>query len=141
MRDKNIDILIVDDWEIAGLVDLYREGNWWNEDWDPEEIRPLIKGSFLFAVACNNEGKAIGMGRVISDGCSDGYVQDLVVHRDYRGKGIGRDLLCRLVSESRERGLSWIGLIAEPGTSEFYTKEGFSIMTDHIPLVIRFIND
>ena len=81
------------------------------------------------------------MGRVISDGSSDGYVQDLVVRSDYRGTGLGRRILKTLVAESRKRGLSWIGLIAEPGTSKFYEKEGFSIMDDHIPMVLRYYDD
>lgn len=140
-KKDDVRILFIKDWDIAGIVELYRHGNWWKEGWDPEEIKPLIGGSFLFAVARNNDGTAIGMGRVISDGCSDGYIQDLVVHRDYRGMGLGRRILKALVEESHRRGLGWIGLIAEPGTSNFYEKEGFSIMADHIPMVLRFDDD
>lgn len=141
MKDTNIEISIIKDWDISEIVDLYREGGWWKEEWNPDEIRPLISGSFLFAIAVDEEKRAAGMGRVISDGSSDGYIQDLVVRSDYRGAGIGRRILKFLVTESRKRGLSWIGLIAEPGTSKFYEKEGFSIMDDHIPMVLRFYDD
>ncbi len=140
-KDAEIRILLIENWDISEIVELYRQGNWWKEKWNPEEIQPLINGSFLFTVAVDNTNRAIGMGRVISDGSSDGYIQDLVVHKDYRGTGLGRRLLKTLVDESRDKGLGWIGLIAEPGTSDFYEKEGFSIMADHIPMVLRFDND
>lgn len=139
--EPGIKISIIENWDISEIVELYRQGNWWKEEWNPEDIQPLIKGSFIFALAVDSENRAIGMGRVISDGSSDGYIQDLVVHKNYRGTGLGRRLLKTLVDESRERGLGWIGLIAEPGTSDFYEKEGFSIMADHIPMVLRFDND
>ena len=45
-------------------------------------INDLIRGSFLFAVAIDiSTGRAVGMGRVISDGIADAYIQDLVVLR------------------------------------------------------------
>lgn len=140
-KDAGIEISIIKEWDIDEIVGLYREGGWWKEEWNPDEIRPLINGSFLFVLATDKKKKAVGMGRVISDGSSDGYIQDLVIHSDYRGTGLGRRILKTLVTESRKRGLGWIGLIAEPGTSGFYEKEGFSIMDDHIPMVLRFDND
>jgi len=139
--DEIIEISIITEWNISEIVELYRQGNWWKEEWNPDEIQPLIKGSFLFAIATDKEKRAVGMGRVISDKCSDGYIQDLVVHKDFRGTGLGRRILKTLVKESRERGIGWIGLIAEPGTSGFYGKEGFSVMADHIPMVLRFDDD
>ena len=132
----DIEIFFVENWPQEEIADLYRQGNWWDESWDIEGIKPLISGSFIFAVAFDRkEKKAIGMGRVISDGVSDGYIQDLVVKKDHCGKGIGRKILRTLVMESKKRGLTWIGLIAEPDTSEFYKNEGFSVMKDHIPML------
>ncbi len=140
-KGGEIEISIINEWDTDEIVELYRQGGWWKDTWSTSEIGPLIKGSFLFALAKDGENRAVGMGRVISDGTSDGYIQDLVVHADYRGLGIGRRILKALVEESRRKGLGWIGLIAEPGTSDFYEKEGFSTMTDHIPMVLRFDND
>lgn len=139
--EDDIQIQVIENWNTDEIVELYRQGNWWKESWDTGEIGPLIRGSFVFAVASDPDGRAVGMGRVISDGASDGYIQDLVVHSDYRGTGLGKRLLNTLVEESRTRGLGWIGLIAEPGTAGFYGKEGFSIMPNHIPMVLRFYDD
>ena len=74
------------------------------------------------------------MGRAISDGASDAYIQDVVVLPEFRGNGIGRELVVRLVAHGRERCLEWIGLLAEPGTSRFYVRMGFEPLEGHVPL-------
>lgn len=135
-EDEWIEIKIVREWNTSEIIELYRQGNWWNEEWNKEGIAPLISGSFIFAVAYSVKlDKAVGMGRVISDGASDGYIQDLVILKEYRGMGLGKKLLKSLVDESVKRGLSWIGLIAEPETEDFYRMEGFEIMKQHIPMI------
>jgi ribosomal protein S18 acetylase RimI-like enzyme len=131
-------VQIVRCWNESEIAGLYRAGGWWNEGDRPEDIRNLIEGSFAFAVAVHTgTGRAVGMGRVISDGVSDGYIQDLVVLPQYRGSGIGTRLVTELVSRCLEAGIAWIGLIAEPDTAEFYQPLGFRIMDGHIPLIYR----
>ena len=76
----------------------------------------IIRGSLVFIVAVDrNSGKAVGMGRAISDGVSDAYIQDLVVLPDYRGRGIGKAILRKILAVCREHGIGWIALIAEGG--------------------------
>ena len=137
LRD-NIAIQLVHSWDEVEIANLYRAGGWWKEEYDPEELPRLIKGSFLFAVAVNiKTGRAVGMGRVISDGVSDGYIQDLVVLPEYRKTGIGTQIVSTLVKKCIELGSSWIGLIAEPDTEKFYLPSGFHPMEGHTPLIFR----
>jgi ribosomal protein S18 acetylase RimI-like enzyme len=115
---------------------LYRAGGWWKEDADPAGIPELICRSFIFAVAVDlRTGSAVGMARVLSDGVSDAYIQDLVVLPEYRMSGIGRMIVSRLLEECKVRGLDWIGLIAEPGSERFYLPLGFHRMKGYIPLL------
>ncbi|HOB54128.1 MAG TPA: GNAT family N-acetyltransferase [Acidobacteriota bacterium] len=107
------------------VVNLYREGGWWDERWSRKAIPAMIRGSFAFLVARDAAGAAVGMGRAISDGASDAYIQDVVVHRALRGRGIGAEIVRRLTAHCRSRGLDWIGLVAEPGTEAFYERLGF----------------
>jgi len=123
------------------LIDLYKEGGWWNENISERSNLPiLIKNSFCFMVVKNLEGKIVGMGRVISDGVSDGYIQDVIVSKLYRNKGIGKELVLKLRDHCLSKGLTWIGLIAEPGTKEFYVKQGFHEMVDYKPMLLK-VND
>ncbi len=119
------------------VIGLYKEGGWWKES--PEGISTLpllIANSFCFIIARNHQGKIIGMGRVISDGVSDGYIQDVIISQSYRNKGIGKQLVKNLRDYCLDKGLSWIGLIAEPGTTAFYNKLGFSEMMDYKPMIL-----
>ncbi len=137
----NITIQLVQEWSGNEIVNLYRAGGWWKEEYDPGELPRLIRGSFLFAVAVDQEtGQAVGMGRVISDGVSDGYIQDLVVLPEYRKSMIGTRIVSLLVKKCVESGISWIGLIAEPGTENFYLPFGFRPMEECIPLIFRSDN-
>jgi GNAT superfamily N-acetyltransferase len=134
----DIEIRSVDTWKVAEIADLYRAGGWWQEAWDEAGITPLIKGSLIFAVAIDRKtSKAIGMGRLISDGVSDGYIQDLVVLPGYRKGGIGGKIVAFLIAEGKKRGLGWIGLIAEPGSEHFYRELGFQPMKGHMPMLYK----
>jgi GNAT superfamily N-acetyltransferase len=134
----DIAIQLVHDWDEVEIANLYRAGGWWKEEYDQKELPRLIRGSFLFAVAVDRKtGHAVGMGRVISDGVSDGYIQDLVVLPEYRKTGIGAQIVSTLVKKCLEQGISWIGLIAEPDTEKFYLSFGFHPMKGHVPLKFR----
>ncbi|HUW86203.1 MAG TPA: GNAT family N-acetyltransferase [Methanoregula sp.] len=134
----NKSVQLVYSWDEGEIADLYRASGWWKEEYDPGELYHLIRGSFLFAVAVDKKtGRAVGTGRVISDGVSDGYIQDLVVLPEYRGTGIGTQIVSTLVKKCIERGISWIGLIAEPDTEKFYLPLGFHPMEGHTPLLFR----
>jgi GNAT superfamily N-acetyltransferase len=138
---KRTEIRIVREWDTASIRHLYRMGGWWKEEWDHEGLRPLISGSLVFAVGIDQEtGATIAMGRVISDGASDAYIQDVIVLREYRGHGIGQRLIATLVMACESRGISWIGLIAEPGTENFYIPSGFTRMEGYVPMIYSGIN-
>jgi aralkylamine N-acetyltransferase len=138
VNEDLFEVLLVKNWDIEDIRSLYREAGWWQEEWDPAHIKPLITGSLAFAVAVDREtGCAVAMGRVISDGTSDAYIQDLVVSKKYRKTGIGRKILTTLVRYCQGCGISWIALIAEPGSEQFYTPSGFERMNGAVPMIFR----
>jgi ribosomal protein S18 acetylase RimI-like enzyme len=135
MIGNNIEIKYVKNWNINEVVNLYRAGGWWKESWDPSGIPSLIKGSEAFIVAIDSKtNETIGMGRLISDGVSDAYIQDVVVLPNYRNRGIGQKIVQNLVKYCKSNGISWIGLIAEPNQDNFYSPLGFKPLTSHIPM-------
>ncbi len=115
--------------QLEGVLDLYRLQGWWGPptDHDPQAAEAIIRGSHCFVVAFH-EGSIIGMGRAISDGASDAYIQDLVVRFPFRGKGIGTRMVNEIIGRLRHDGLGWIGLVAEAGTWDFYRRAGFAEM-------------
>lgn len=135
---EDIAVKVVRSWNVDEIAALYEAGGWWREEYNKEELRHLIRGSCIFVVATDpRTGKAVGMGRVISDGVSDGYIQDIVVLPEYRSSGIGARIVALLVSRCLQSGITWIALIAEPDTEKFYLPLGFRPMEGHIPLIFR----
>jgi ribosomal protein S18 acetylase RimI-like enzyme len=140
-QDSRIRIQEVDTWDTGEIVALYRAGGWWEEARDsPEEIPALIRGSLAFVVATETStGKAVGMGRVISDGISDGYLQDLVVLPEYRGQGVGSAMVRALIGACRRKGIRWLALIAERGSDHLYGELGFAMDEGDVPM--RYCGD
>ncbi len=133
--DNNIEIKFVNNWPEDEIVDLYKTGGWWKDSYDPSGIGRIIKGSYAFAVVVEKKsGKTIGMGRIISDGVSDAYIQDLVVLPEFRDKGIGKQLVQFLLKRCKDNGILWIGLIAEPDKDGFYSTMGFKQMKNYVPM-------
>ena len=123
---------------IEAIVDLYKAGGWWHENQESRDaIEPMIRGSFCFMVARTEDGQIVGMGRALSDGASDAYIQDVVVLAPYRGQGIGRKLILRVVEHCLRHKIRWIGLLAEPGTHAFYEAIGFSRLEGYAPMLYR----
>lgn len=138
MSKKNIEIKFVKNWPEKEIIELYKAGGWWKDHYYSKGIKPLIQGSFAFVVVVDNlKGKTIGMGRIISDGTSDAYIQDLVVLPQYRKRGIGKKLVETLLNHCLSNGLIWIGLISEPGQDGFYESLGFKNMKNHIPMLYK----
>jgi ribosomal protein S18 acetylase RimI-like enzyme len=123
--------------QIRQIVELYRDQGWWQPGDDHSErlVSRLIAGSHCFVIATEG-GNIVGMGRVISDGVSDAYIQDLTVRLDRRKRGIGKLILQTLLEQLRTDGIHWIGLIAEPGSDNLYRRAGFREMSDSIPMLM-----
>jgi len=85
-------------------------------------IPQMIRGSLCFLLAREPGGRVVGMGRVISDGRQRRYIQDVVVLPEFRGRGIGRTIIRRLTDRCVAAGLTWIGLVAEPGHARSSTR-------------------
>ncbi|MBN1382521.1 MAG: GNAT family N-acetyltransferase [Deltaproteobacteria bacterium] len=117
------------------IIHLYQAEGWWSIDENSNHIlNKMIEGSHCFITAIDGD-RIIGMGRAISDKSSDAYIQDVTVAEAYRKRGIGSEIIKKIISRLQADGLSWIGLIAEKNSHEFYRQLGFHQMLDAIPLL------
>lgn len=117
------------DSQIDKIIHLYQTAGWWTGQAheNPELIRRIVTGSHCFVLACEGND-IIGMGRAISDGISDAYIQDVAVLPEFRGQGVGTVVVKEILKQLRADGLQWIGLIAGRQSHPFYRKMGFEEM-------------
>lgn len=127
-----IDIRCIKSAPLEDLKELYRQANWLDDRDSTDFLARVVQNSAIF-VGAFHEKKLIGMGRALSDLTSDAYIQDVVVLKNLRDKGIGRRIIQMLV-EKLKRNVDWIGLVAEPGSVSFYKDLGFQVLKDHVPL-------
>lgn len=72
-------------------------------------------------VAYDNDGEAIGTGRLLADG----HLGRMAVLADWRGRGVGRALLERLLEEAARQDLQHLALHAQTHACGFYRRFGF----------------
>jgi len=119
------------------IIRLYQEAGWWTGQAreNPELIRRIVAGSHCFVLAVA-EDEIIGMGRAISDGINDAYIQDVTVLPGFQGQGIGTGIVEEILKRLRADGLQWIGLIAGSHSHPFYRKLGFEKMPAATPMIM-----
>jgi len=112
--------------DVQTYFDLRTSVGWTN--FSPEQTQTALKNSVLDIVAYDQE-KAVGIGRVVGDGAIYCYIQDVVIHPDYQGKGIGSTILNKLIERMTQNledgGRMSLGLVAAEGKESFYRKFGF----------------
>ncbi len=83
-------------------------------------------GNSMFRCFVHDDGKLVGVGRVLADGVYTAYIGDIAVHPDYRGTGIGKQIVAELLRLSARH--KKIILYSVPGSEPFYRKFGFQRM-------------
>ncbi len=87
----------------------------------------------IVAVARDDHDQAIGMASaqmVVStaEGALSAWIEDVVVHHDYRRQGIGKDLLDYVVAWAKTRGATRVQLVVDQENASaafFYTALGW----------------
>lgn len=84
--------------EINELLDLYRNVGWSNYYENPIMLENAIKNSLYLEAAYFND-ELIGLIRVVGDGNSIIYIQDILVKQQYQRKGIGKRLIVDVITK------------------------------------------
>lgn len=121
---------------LKAIITIYRAHGWWKPADKPALLKKIIKGSHCFAVA-ETGNRVIGIGRAISDGVSDAYIQDMAVLETERGSGAGSALLEAIMKRLKKDGVKWIGLIAQDNSEYFYRKSGFKTLRKASPMLSK----
>lgn len=115
--------------EKNGLVaEIYEElrGKVKWQHYDIEDVRQALKHT-LFSVVVRENGKPVGIGRVVGDGRIAFFIKDVVVEPSRQHHGIGRIIMEQLMDYIRHNGCpnAYVGLMSLAGTEGFYEQFGF----------------
>lgn len=95
-------------------------------DWD---AMPASLAASVYGVVVQRDGETVAMGRVVGDGVFYFYVQDVVVLPELQGRGLGDEILRRLVAQvdAFAPPKAFIGLFAAGESTRFYERHGFAV--------------
>ena len=105
----------------AQVLRLYRSVQW-SAARKPDRLMRALKRSHSVVTAWVN-GSLVGLGNALSDGSLVVYYPHMLVLPEFQGRGIGREVMKRLMK--RYRGFRQHILIAEAEAISFYRKCGF----------------
>lgn len=82
----------------------------------------------IYCVCAEDKGNIVGFGRIIGDGGTVFYIQDIMVNPSYQKQRIGTLIMEKIIDYINNNCTEGaiIGLIAISGLEKFYKKFGFS---------------
>ena len=98
----------------------------WSDHFDEGSIGASIAASVRGVVVLAGD-EAVGMARLVGDGVHYFYVQDVIVHPDHEGHGLGKSLVARLIEwvEATAPAQAFVGLFASPEAEAIYRELDF----------------
>lgn len=109
----------------AELAEL-RESVGWNR-MERDLADPRLRNAFHL---CAWDGeRLIGYAAVVSNGVTDAYIQDVMVHPECQRQGVGTQLMERVLARVKAEGLYMISVVyGDEALRPFYEKFGFFTM-------------
>lgn len=118
--------LIENKLDVEVYLKLRKEVGW--RELSKEQAECAIDNS-LYIVVAYDDGKPVGMGRIVGDKAVISYVQDLIVLPDMQLKGIGSVILEKLVEYVKSikypDSTMMLCLMCARGREKFYEKHSF----------------
>lgn len=99
-------------------------------EWPVFDVNLVERGlanSLHSVVAEDDEGMAIGMGRVIGDNAIYFHIQDVIVRPEFQRQGVGKLIMAELLKYVEINGgrNTNVGLMCSKGREPFYQEFGF----------------
>lgn len=109
------------------------EQSYWAEKRNKDVIRKSLMNSICFGVYDNK--KQIGFGRVVTDFATMFWICDILIDKNYRGQGIGKELIKSICDDEKFKGL--VGILATKDAHGLYEQYGFKLESEKIMIKPR----
>lgn len=94
------------------------------DNYKPSSFRQVLQHSLTYVCAFDGD-LLVGFVNVAWDGRGHAFILDTTVRKSYQRQGIGKLLLEKVVSVTKEKGIEWLHVDFEPHLLEFYRSCGF----------------
>ncbi|HEX4443182.1 MAG TPA: GNAT family N-acetyltransferase [Galbitalea sp.] len=115
--------------DTASAVALYASVGWSVYTRDRDKLSRALSGSSSVAIAVDGD-ELVGLARVVSDGASIAYLQDVLVKPAAQRTGLGRRLVEKVLEPLGDVRQKVLLTDDEPGQRAFYESIGFSETRD-----------
>ncbi len=92
------------------------------------KVKKAIQHSYLVVTMWEHRGarrRLVGFSRATSDHAFNATIWDVVIHPDFQGRGLGKELMRQLIKKLRSEDISNVTLFADPQVVDFYKGLGF----------------
>jgi len=111
------------------ILSLYTSVGWTNYTNNPQMLKNAYANSLKILGAYEND-KLIGIIRIVGDGHSVVFIQDLLVYPEYQRQGIGTALLKQILQDYKHVYQKHLFTDNTEKTIQFYKSLGFTMDTD-----------
>ena len=112
---------------IDDVLHLYQAVSWTNYTNQPQMLEQSLTHSLAIYVARDGE-KIVGLVRLVGDGFSSVFVQDLIVLPSYQRQGIGSALMKEALGDYKDAYQVQLATEQTEKTVEFYRSLGFETL-------------
>ena len=106
------------------LEKLYNDAEWYAYTNDLELLQQAINES-LFVLTAWEDDNLVGLIRVVGDGLTIIYIQDILVLKEYQNQGIATEILQHVLNKYDDVRQKVLLTDEAPNVRHFYEKNGF----------------
>ena len=116
--------------KLEDVLHLYQAVGWTNYTHQPEMLEQSLAHSLAIYLAQDGE-KIVGLVRLVGDGFSSVFVQDLIVLPSYQRQGIGSNLMKEALADYKDAYKIQLATEQTEKTLGFYRSLGFETLSTY----------
>ena len=125
--------------KLEAVLHLYQAVGWTNYTHQPQMLEQALSHSLEIYVALDGDA-VVGLIRLVGDGFSSVFVQDLIVLPTYQRQGIGSDLMKEALGDYKDA--YQVQLVTEETEKNvgFYRSLGFEVLSTYDCIGMTWVN-
>lgn len=115
--------------DVAAVHDFLSNDAYWAEGRPRDVVERLIREAER-VVGVYDDGRQVGFARAFTDGVALVYLADVYVLQEYRGRGLGKELVREMVEGGPYAGLRW--MLHTRDAHDLYRKVGLEAPSERV---------